>query len=336
MPTIHDVAKRAGVAPITVSRVINNSGYVSKGTRERVEIAIAELEYVPNVIARSLRSKRTNTLALVLTDITNPFFTIIARGVEDTASEAGMTVIYCNTDESELEEEKYLQLLLQKQVDGILLVPACSVSKSVDLIQEQGTPVVVLDRNIPGVQVDKVRGDSVGGAYQLVKLLLDLGHTHIAALSGPADVSTAEDRVTGYRRALEEAHFLDNEIVYFGAFTQASGFEMAQKALSHSPRPTAIFAANNFIAYGALKALREAGLEVPGAVAMVAFDDLPPGLVLEPHLTVASQPAYEMGRKATQLLLNHLQAESPEPFQEIILPTELIVRRSSGTVERLK
>ena len=336
MPTIHDVAKRAGVAPITVSRVINNSGYVSKGTRERVEIAIAELEYVPNVIARSLRSKRTNTLALVLTDITNPFFTIIARGVEDTASEAGMTVIYCNTDESELEEEKYLQLLLQKQVDGILLVPACSVSKSVDLIQEQGTPVVVLDRNIPGVQVDKVRGDSVGGAYQLVKLLLDLGHTHIAALSGPADVSTAEDRVTGYRRAWEEAHFLDNEIVYFGAFTQASGFEMAQKALSHSPRPTAIFAANNFIAYGALKALREAGLEVPGAVAMVAFDDLPPGLVLEPHLTVASQPAYEMGRKATQLLLNHLQAESPEPFQEIILPTELIVRRSSGTVERLK
>ena len=111
---------------------------------------------------------------------------------------------------------------------------------------------------------------------------------------------------------------------------------MAQKALTQSPRPTAIFAANNFIAYGALKALREAGLEVPGAVAMVAFDDLPPGLVLEPHLTVASQPAYEMGRKATQLLLNHLQAESPEPFQEIILPTELIVRRSSGTVERLK
>jgi len=335
MPTIHDVAKRAGVAPITVSRVINNSGYVSKGTRQRVETAIAELEYVPNVIARSLRSKRTNTLALVLTDITNPFFTVIARGVEDTASAAGMTVIYCNTDESEVEEEKYLHLLLQKQVDGILLVPACSVSKSVHLIQEQGTPVVVLDRKVPGLNVDMVRGDSEGGAYQLVKLLLDLGHTHIAALSGPADVSTAEDRVAGYRRALAEAGLLDNETVNFGAFTQASGFEMAQKALTQSPRPTAIFAANNFIAYGALKALSEAGLEVPGAVAMVAFDDLPPGLVLEPHLTVASQPAYEMGRQATELLLNRLQAENPEPFQEIILPIELIVRRSSGTAEQL-
>ena len=335
MPTIHDVAKRAGVAPITVSRVINNSGYVSKDKRERVETAIAELEYVPNVIARSLRSKRTNTLALVLTDITNPFFTVIARGVEDTASAAGMTVIFCNTDESVLEEEKYLQLLLQKQVDGILLVPACSVPKSIHLIQEQGTPVVVLDRKIPSVDVDIVRGDSEGGAYQLVKLLLDLGHTHIAVLSGQADVSTAEDRVIGYRRALEEAGLLEYEMVYFGAFTQASGYEMAQKALSHSPRPTAIFAANNFIAYGALKALHDTGLEVPGAMAMVAFDDLPQGLVLEPHLTVASQPAYEMGRKATQLLLNRLQAETPEPFQEIILPIELIVRRSSGTAEQL-
>jgi LacI family transcriptional regulator len=334
MPTIHDVAKRAGVAPITVSRVINNSGYVSKETRERVETAIAELEYVPNVIARSLRSKRTNTLALVLTDITNPFFTVIARGVEDTASQAGMTVIYCNTDESEVEEEKYLQLLLQKQVDGILLVPACSVSRSVDFIQEQGTPVVILDRKIQGVEVDSVRGDSEGGAYQLVKLLLDLGHTHIAALSGPADVSTAEDRVIGYRRALEEADLLDNELVYFDAFTQASGFEMAHKALLQSPRPTALFAANNFIAYGALKALREAGLDVPAAISMVAFDDLPEGLVADPILTVAAQPAYEMGQMATELLLNRLRSEVQQPCQEIILPTELIVRSSSGPFER--
>ena len=334
MPTIHDVAKRAGVAPITVSRVINNSGYVSKETRQRVEAAIAELEYVPNVIARSLRSKRTNTLALVLTDITNPFFTVIARGVEDTASQAGMTVIYCNTDESEIEEEKYLQLLLQKQVDGILLVPACSVSKSVNLIQEQGTPVVVLDRKIPGIEVDSVRGDSEGGAYQLIYLLLELGHTHIAALSGPADVSTAEDRVSGYRRALEEAGSSDNELVYFGAFTQASGFEMAQKALSQSPRPTALFAANNFIAYGALKALREAGLDVPAAISLVAFDDLPEGLVANPFLTVAAQPAYEMGQMATQLLLKRLRSEDQQPCQEIILPTELIIRSSSGPLER--
>ena len=331
MPTIHDVAKRAGVAPITVSRVINNSGYVSKETRQRVEEAIAELEYVPNVIARSLRSKRTNTLALVLTDITNPFFTVIARGVEDTASNAGMTVIYCNTDESEIEEEKYLQLLLQKQVDGILLVPARSISRSVDLIRERGKPVVVLDRKIQGVEVDNVRGDSEGGAYQLVKLLIDQGHTHIAVLSGPMDVSTAKDRVTGYRRALEEAGLQENELVYFGAFTQASGFEMTQKALSLNPRPTALFAANNFIAYGALKALRQADLDVPAAISVVAFDDLPPGLITDPFLTVAAQPAYQMGHLATEMLLNRLQSEDQPPYQETILPTELIIRNSSGS-----
>ena len=334
MPTIHDVAKRAGVAPITVSRVINNSGYVSKETRQRVEEAIAELEYVPNVIARSLRSKRTNTLALVLTDITNPFFTVIARGVEDTASNAGMTVIYCNTDESEIEEEKYLQLLLQKQVDGILLVPARSISRSVDLIRERGKPVVVLDRKIQGVEVDNVRGDSEGGAYQLVKLLIDQGHTHIAVLSGPMDVSTAKDRVTGYRRALEEAGLQENELVYFGAFTQASGFEMTQKALSLNPRPTALFAANNFIAYGALKALRQADLDVPAAISVVAFDDLPPGLITDPFLTVAAQPAYQMGHLATEMLLNRLQSEDQPPYQETILQTELIIRNSCGSPKR--
>ena len=168
-PTIQDVARLAGVAPITVSRVINRSGYISQETRERVETAIAELDYVPNTLARSLRSRRTLTLALVLTDITNPFFTSVARGVEDTASDAGFTVIFCNTDENEAEEQKYLQVLLQKKVDGMLLVPARSTAKSVEYIQKQNTPVVVLDRRIPQAKSDSVRCDSELGAYQLVQ-----------------------------------------------------------------------------------------------------------------------------------------------------------------------
>src|SRR5512143_646289 len=143
MPNIRDVAKLAGVAPITVSRCINNSGYCSPETRARVEAAVAELGFVPNRLASGLRSKRTNTLALVITDITNPFFTTLARGVEDTASDAGYTVIFCNTDESDVEEQKYLQVLLQQQVDGILLVPARSASTSLGVIRKQATPVVV-------------------------------------------------------------------------------------------------------------------------------------------------------------------------------------------------
>ena len=251
MPTIHDVAKRAGVAPITVSRVINDSGYISKETRRRVEAAIVELGYVPNTLARGLRSKRTNTLALVMTDITNPFFTVISRGVEDTASESGFTVIYCNTDESEVEEYKYAQILAQKQVDGVLLVPACGNSKSVKFLQSNDIPVVLIDRCVEGVKTDVVRCDSETGAYQLVKLLIDLGHRKIAIITGPRDVTTAEDRVAGYRRAMTESGLSEYEQIYYGPFTHANGYDQTIKIMDQSFPPTALFGANNFISIGA-------------------------------------------------------------------------------------
>jgi len=330
MPNITDVARRAGVAPITVSRVINNSGYASEGTRKRVEEAIAELGYVPNTLARGLRSKRTNTLALVMTDITNPFFTLIARGVEDAASAAGFTVIFCNTDESESKEEKYVQILAQKQVDGVLLVPACSNPKSVEFLQSKDITVVLLDRSVPGVSTDLVRCDSRNGAYQLIKYLIQLGHTQITIITGPQGVSTSKDRVIGYQQALSEADLSDHEKIYYGFFTQVSGYELTKQALEAPQRPTAIFGANNFISIGILKALRDSGLHVPEDIAVVGFDDLPTALIIDPFLTVAAQPAYEMGQKATELLLARLSSGAPEAAQEIILPTEIIERPSSG------
>ena len=204
MTTLQDVAKLAGVSPMTVSRVINNSGYVNKKTRERVEQAIAELDYVPNALARSLRFKQTKTLALIISDITNPFFTTIARGVEDTASEQGFSVIFCNTDESRDKETEYLNVVIQKQVDGVLLVPAFSSQESIKFLQDCGVPFVVLDRRMPELKVDIVRCDSEQGAYELTRHLLDLGHQRIAALSGSRQVTTAADRIAGYRRALVE------------------------------------------------------------------------------------------------------------------------------------
>lgn len=331
MPTIKDVAKRAGVAPITASRVINDSGYVSEETRRRVEAAIEELGYVPNRVARSLRSKQTHTLALVLTDITNPFWTTVARGVEDAASEDGFSVILCNTDESEAKEQSYVRLLLQKQADGFLLVPANSTSRSVVLIQKQQVPLVILDRSVAS-PVDTVRSDSKGGAYQLTRHLLKLGHRRIAVLSGPQGVSTALDRVAGYRQAMTEAGLpLDDRMVIYGPFTQQGGYEMTQQLLTLALRPTALFAANNFIAIGAFRALREAGLRVPDDISLVAFDDLPGTFTMEPFLTVAAQQAYEMGRVATQLLLERLTDASKAASEpsEIVLPTDLIVRHST-------
>jgi len=330
MTTLHDVAKRAGVAPITVSRVINHSGYVSRETRERVERAIDELGYVPNTLARGLRSKRSNTLALVMTDITNPFFTVIARGVEDTASLSGYTVIFCNTDENETEEYKYARILAQKQVDGVILVPACSSSKTVEFFQAKEIPVVLIDRSVPDVETDAVRCDSVSGAQKLVKLLLDLGHTRIAALTGPRGVSTAEDRIRGYRRALAEAGLEDKGLVSYGSFTQDSGYDLALKVMGSTPLPTAIFCANNFITIGVMKAMRDMGVRVPEDVALVGFDDLPVNLVVDPFFTVAAQPAYLMGQRGTQMLLDRLTGKAPQKYQQEILPIEIITRQSSG------
>src|SRR3712207_578426 len=194
MPTIQDVAKRAGVAPITVSRVINNSGYVTQGIRDRVQEAVRDLGYVPNTLARSLRSRRTHTLALMVSDLTNPFFTTMARGVADAASDAGFMVIVCNTDERADEERKYLRMLLEKRVDGVLLVPARSPEESIRTLREHDTAVVVLDRRVHENRADMVRCDSVEGAYRLGRLLVTLGHRAVAALAGPEGVSTSDDR----------------------------------------------------------------------------------------------------------------------------------------------
>jgi LacI family transcriptional regulator len=330
MPTLQDVAKAAGVAPITVSRVLNNSGYASEETRARVEASIAALGYVPNTLARGLRSKRTQTLALVMTDITNPFFTLIARGVEDTASNSGYTVIFCNTDESEAEEEKYVNILVQKQVDGVLLVPACSNSKSIKFLHSNDIPVVLIDRRIPDVQTDLVRCDSEQGAYNLVKYLIELGHRRIVTITGPREVSTSQDRASGYQRAMAEADLEGFIQIYYGPFTQSSGYELTSQSLALDPRPTAIFGANNFISIGVFKALRKAGIRVPEDISVVGFDDLPASMIVDPVLTVASQPAYEMGGKATELLLKRISDQLPEGTQEIILPTEMITRQSSA------
>ena len=330
MSTIHDVAKQAGVSSITVSRVINNSGPVSKKTRARVEAAIKELSYVPNQLAASLRSKRTSTLALVVTDITNPFFTTLARGAEDVASEAEYSVIFCNTDESQDKERKYLQLLFQQQVAGILLVPARSDPYPIEFIQQQNTPLVVVDRRVPGVEADVVRCDSKEGAYRLVSFLLELGHLHIAILNGPHGVSTADDRLAGYEQAMQEAGCNDySELVHFGAFSLESGYEMARQVIATKPRPTALFATNNFIANGAFRALQENDIKVPDDMAVVCFDGLPMDMVSYPFLTTIAQPAYEMGQQAAKLLIAQLSDKRHE-YQEIILNTELIIRASSG------
>jgi LacI family transcriptional regulator, galactose operon repressor len=337
MSRISEVADRAGVSAMTVSRVLNSSGYVSAATRERVERAIAELGYVPNALARQLRSKRTKMLALVVSDISNPFFTTIARGVEDAASARGFAVMFCNTDESEQEEARYLRLLIERQVDGVLLVPASGPGASVRLLRQHKMPLVVLDRRVTARRVDNVRCDSEAGAHALARHLIALGHRRIAVLTGRRAISTSADRVAGVRRALEEAGLgLDEALVKWGGFNfgnlnLADGYRMTEEVLaSTEDPPTALFAANNFIAFGAIRALRELGIRVPEDMSVVAFDDLPSEWVSEPFLTVAAQPAYEIGRRAAEMMIDGLGGHRASTGESVVLPFELIIRRSTA------
>jgi LacI family transcriptional regulator len=294
-----------------------------------VERALEETGYIPNTVARNLRTRRTDAIGLVLPDMTNPFFTTLAHGVETAARESDISLLLANSDEREDEERRLVPVLLQRQVDGLLIVPAGTGEAAVRLCRERGVPLVVVDRRPQAHGVDVVRADSHGGAEELGRLLVSLGHRHIAVLSGPATVPTAVDRVAGFCRALVDEAGLPPPQVEHGAFSIESGHAMALDVVQGTPRPTAIFAANNFIAIGVLHALEEVGLRVPDDVAVVGFDDLPQAMVTFPFLTVAAQPAYEMGRRAVAVLLERIGSPAG-PARDIVLPTELVVRRSSG------
>ena len=344
MPTISDVARRAGVSTVTVSRVLNRERNVNSLTRERVERAIADLGYVPNVVARSLRSKRTHSLALVLPDVTNAFWTTIARGVEDAAHSVGYSVFLCNTDEDPAKQQLYMQVIASRRVDGVIIAPCDDDAAHLSELRQRSVPTVIMDRRIEGWEVDSVWGDSISGARALIRHLIKVGHRRIAIITGPSHASTADDRVAGYRMALAEAGIpFDPRLLKRGEFRAASGEHLTYQLLDESgPREggaargaarggalTAIFAANNLIALGVLDALEKRGLRVPQDLALVSFDDLPEASRLFPFLTVVAQPAYEMGTHAAQLLLSRLNGDT-SPARHVVLPTRLVLRHSCG------
>jgi LacI family transcriptional regulator len=331
LATITDVAKLAGVSPVTVSRVINDAPLVNSRTRARVEEAIRELGYVPNVAAASLRSKRTRSLALILPDVTNTFWTTVARGVEDTAQSHGYSVFLCNTDEDLAKQARYLEFVTSQRVDGVVIAPCDRNASNLARLRDRDIPTVIIDRGIDGWDTDTVRGDSLSGAYALTKHLIGLDHRRIAIISGPHNTSTAEDRVTGYCAALAEAGIApDPRLIQRGEYRTTSGEALACQLLDEDPRPTAIFAANNAIAMGVIDAAAKRGLRIPQDLALVCFDDLPSISHLFPFLTVVVQPVYEMGVNAAQLLLSRLAAASPLDPRHIVLPTCMIVRHSCG------
>ena len=332
MPTISDVANRAGVSPATVSRVLHGASNVRPDTRARVEHAIQQLGYVPSAVAQSLRSKRTRSIALLVSDVTNNFWTTVARGVEDVAQRHRYSVLLCNTDEDLAKQCQYLDVLIRQQVDGVIIAPYDSNPQHLDGLRSRNIPTVVVDRQVDGWDVDSVMSDSVAGSRALVQHLLSLGHRHIGVLSGPGTTSTAQDRIAGYCLALSEAGVpIDPRLIRHGEFRTTSGEELMHQLLDEGLAPSAIFAANNAIAMGVINALGKRGLRIPQDIALVCFDDLPDASHLFPFLTVVAQPVYDLGVNAAQLLLSRLETEATLRPRHVVLPSRLVVRHSCGS-----
>jgi LacI family transcriptional regulator len=331
--TLRDVAERAGVSPMTVSRVINNSPRVQADTRRRVQEAIAELHYVPNRLARGLIRRKTGTLALLVPDLANPFFTLIVQAAEDVAWRAGYHVILCDT-RAELEREReYIEDMVEFQVEGMLVAPVSDRSRShLRVLARNNIPYVLIDRSIERFEADLVQGDSIAGARRLVDHLIALGHGRIAMISEALDVSTSRERLQGYREALEAAAIEQRAeyVVQASAVDARSGRDAALRLFGLEEQPTAIFAVNNIVAVGVVEAARERGIEIPGDLALVCFDDIEHVSRLYPFLTVMAQPAETFGTLATQLLLDRIAGRVRERRRVVVLPADLIVRRSSG------
>jgi len=331
MTTIYDVAKKAGVSPATVSRALSGARGVSEATRRKVLTVAQELQYSPNYIARSLKKRQTNTIALIISDITNPFFTTLARGVEDRASEYGFNTIFCNTDEDPRIEAAYVELMLRRQVDG-LLISSCSDGRSLSFLSKRSVPVVLVDRKVKDSSWDCVVGDSEYGAYALTKHLIEVhGKRKIAIISGPLVLSTNRERVEGYTRALKEAGVTPREEwIVIGAYKEDFGYQATRRLLERGSSIEAIFAGNNVIAVGAIRAARELGIRVPEDLALVTFDDFDLASALFPFLTAAKQPAYTMGTLAVEMLLERIRGEKIRERREVVLRPEIIIRRSCG------
>lgn len=327
MATIRDVARQAGVSTATVSRVLANHPHVRPDVRARVLAAVAALDYQPNQAARTLRSQQSSTIALIVSDIRNPFFTAISRAVEDTAYTHGYRVLLCNTDEDLEKEELYLDLMRAERVAGVILSPTqrCTVQR---VPPELDFPLVAIDRPLGNGTVDAVLLDNVTAGRMLTEHLLMQGYTRIGGIFG-ASSTTGRERRRGYEDALRAAgQTLSAELVRMVPPRTEAGQRAARELLQLDPPPDALVTSNSLLLAGALQAIRACGLRLPQQIGLVGFDETDWAALVEPGITVLAQPTDEIGRTATELLLQRIAA--PErPARTVILQGQLRVRGSS-------
>ena len=330
--SMNDVAAHAGVSNATVSRVLSDKPHVSEEVRARVYRAVEALGYQPDTTARRLRSQTTSqVIGLIVSDIQNPHFAALVRGVEDVAFEHRMNVILCNTDEQGAREAFYIKLMQSERAAGLLINPIGEEAPGLlSQVQALGTALVFLDNSVADLPFDSIGVDDREGAAAAVQHLMNLGYRRVGMVGGRMSQSTGRRRFEGYCDALLNKLELDTDLVIETDFSEAGGYGATRKLLQHSAPPDALFCANNSATLGALRAARELGVRIPHDLALVSFDDVPWGAFLDPPLTAVAQPSYDIGVQAARLLKERLE-DKTRPPRNLELPTRLIVRESCGS-----
>jgi len=330
MASMNDVAKRAGVSIATVSRVLNNNSNVNDATRAKILKAIKELKYQPSRVAKRLRSKSisSNLLGVLIPDIQNPFYVDVFKGIEDIAYLNNYAIIMCNFGQDEKKEKLYLEILQSEGIDGLIAAPASEDDPQLKKMVKDGLPVVCVDRGLTGIDVDVVLVDNQKGAYNAVEYLVKSGYKRIAYISGMTAIPSSRLREKGYLEALRENNIeIDRNFIKYGDSKHESGVRLCDELLKMPNPPDAIFAGNNLITLGALETIHKRGLRIPQDIAIIGFDDMYWSNSLNPPLTAVRQPAYEIGKRAGELLFQRIN-DTERSCIQMILKTDLMIRSS--------
>jgi LacI family transcriptional regulator len=326
--TIKQVAEHAGVSETTVSHVLSGNRPVAKSTQERVRRAVAEVGYRPSSVARSLRSQRSMTVSLIIPDLINPFYTVLARGLADALDADGYRVIVCNTDGLRGREQDFIDDALDRQVDGIAMTSYHLATAEVQRVIDLGVPIVCMGESIDHPSVDRVVTDGEQGAWAATRHLLSRGAERIAMIAGSRDLNN--DRIGGYRSALRSVgQRVSRKLVGYGDWTREGGCEAMRQLITSDPAIDAVFCGNDLMAIGAMDALTELGRSIPDDVALVGFDDIEAASLVRPALTTIANPAYDSGSQAGQMLLRRMLGEDTGPRTVTVLPCSLRVREST-------
>jgi len=332
--TIKDIAKHAGVGLSTVSRAINNSGYVSEETKNKIEKAIVELNYIPNIFAKNLPTGGSNVVGVVIPDINNPFFGKIIKGIASVLDNANLYMILSDTDENIKKELKSLAMLRGQMIKGLLITPTSDKNKFnseyLRLLETKGIPIVLIDRDVKGSKFDGVFLDNVKGAYEATEALIKEGHEKIAIITGLLTSKPGRDRLKGYKKALKINNIeVDKSLILKGDFKEKSGYDLTNKILKLENRPTAIFTSNNLMTLGSIRSLIENNIKIGEKMSLIGFDEIEILNSLSLNISVVSRPTKEMGRIASEILLERLNyKKNNDKIKRVILSPKLLLKGS--------